>query len=109
MLALAHHLQGAIDQGLIADRAAVTRKLELTRARITQLLDLLMLTPDLQVAVLALEAVDGAEPMAERSLGTVAHAGSWADQRAAGPRRGGRLCAGEQAQPPLTGGMRYSI
>jgi hypothetical protein len=82
-LALAHHLQAAIDRGSIADRAAVARKLGLTRARVTQLLDLLMLAPDLQAAVLALEAVDGAEPMAERTLRAVAHAGTWAEQRGA--------------------------
>ena len=86
MLALAHHLQGAIDRGLVADRAAVARKLGLTRARVTQLLDLLLLAPDLQVAVLALEAVDGAEPMSERALRAVAHAGSWVEQRAKFPR-----------------------
>ena len=83
MLALAHHLQSAIDRGLVADRAAVARKLGLTRARVTQLLDFLMLAPDLELAVLALEAVDGAEPMAERTLRAVAHAGSWVEQRAA--------------------------
>jgi ParB-like chromosome segregation protein Spo0J len=82
-LALAHHLQAAIDRGAVADRAAVARKLGLTRARITQLLDLLMLAPDLQEAVLVLEAVDGAEPMAERTLRAVAHAGTWAEQREA--------------------------
>jgi len=83
MLALAHHLQSAIDRGLVADRAAVARKLGLTRARVTQLLDLLLLAPDLQAAVLAMEAVDGAEPMSERALRAVAHAGSWVEQRAA--------------------------
>jgi hypothetical protein len=83
MLALAHHLQGAIDRGLVADRAAVARKLRLTRARVTQLLDLLLLAPDLQAAILALEAIDGAEPLAERTLREVAHAGTWAEQRAA--------------------------
>jgi hypothetical protein len=83
MLALAHHLQNAIDRGLVADRAAVARKLGLTRARATQLLDLLLLAPDLQEAVLALEAVDGVEPMAERSLRAVAHAGAWGEQRVA--------------------------
>jgi hypothetical protein len=82
-LALAHHLQAAIDRGAVADRADVARKLGLTRARVTQLLDLLLLAPDLQDAVLALEAVDGAEPMAERTLRAVAHAGTWARQRAA--------------------------
>jgi len=83
MLALAHHLQSAIDRGFVADRAAVARKLGLTRARVTQLLDLLLLAPDLQQAVLALEAVDGAESMSERALRAVAHAGSWVEQRAA--------------------------
>jgi hypothetical protein len=83
MLALAHHLQGAIDRGLVADQAAVARKLGLTRARVTQLLDLLMLAPDVQEVVLVLEAVDGAEPVAERTLRSVAHAGTWAAQRGA--------------------------
>jgi hypothetical protein len=83
MLALAHHLQRAIDDGAVADRAAVARKLGLTRARVTQLLDLLLLAPDLQQAVLGLDAVDGAEPMSERALRAVAHAGSWVEQRGA--------------------------
>lgn len=82
MLSLAHHLQRLIDEGLVPDRAALARKLGLTRARVTQLLDLLLLAPDLQVAVLALEAVDGLEPMAEKPLRSVAHAGTWAEQRA---------------------------
>ena len=82
-LALAHHLQAAIERGLVADQAALARKLGLTRARVTQLFDLLMLAADLQERVLALEAVDGAEPMAERTLREVAHAGTWAEQRAA--------------------------
>ncbi|MBC7173646.1 MAG: hypothetical protein H5U40_14495 [Polyangiaceae bacterium] len=86
-LALAHHLQDAIDRGAVVDRADVARKLGLTRARVTQLLDLLLLAPDLQDAVLALEAVDGTEPMAERTLRAVAHAGTWAEQRAAWARR----------------------
>lgn len=75
--ALAHHLQGAIDRGLVPDRATVAQRLGLTRAQVTQLLDLLLLAPDLQVAVLALEAVDGAKPMSERMLRAVAHAGTW--------------------------------
>ena len=75
MLALAHHLQRAIDRGLVADRAPAARKLGLTQARVTQLLDLLLLAPDLQQAVLALKAVDGAEPMNQRALRAVAHAG----------------------------------
>jgi hypothetical protein len=83
MLALAHHIQIAIDRGLVADRAAVARKLGFTRARITQLLDLLLLAPDIQARVLELEAIDGLEPMSERALRAVAHVGMWAEQHAA--------------------------
>ncbi|WP_437873948.1 helix-turn-helix domain-containing protein [Sorangium sp. So ce363] len=75
MLALAHHPQGAIDRRLVAGRTAVARKLGLTRARVTQLLDLLLLAPDFQEAVPALEAIDGAE----RTL----RAGTWGEQREA--------------------------
>lgn len=89
MLALAHHLQRAIDDGLVADRAAVARSLGLTRARVSQLLDLLMLSPWLQEAVLRLEAVDGVEPMAERALRLVAHSGPWEAQRLAWERSAG--------------------
>jgi hypothetical protein len=42
---------------------------------VTQLLNLVLLTPDLQQVVLALESVDAAEPMSERALSAVAHAG----------------------------------
>ena len=66
MLALAHHLQGAIDRGLVPDRAAVARRLGFTRARVTQIVDLLLLASDLQVKVLEMEAADGLEPTSVR-------------------------------------------
>lgn len=81
MLALAHHIQNAIDRGMVADRAAVARKLGFTRARITQLLDLLLLAPDIQARVLELEAVDGVEPMSERALRRIVRMGRWEAQR----------------------------
>jgi hypothetical protein len=81
MLALAHHIQNAIDRGVVADRAAVARKLGFTRARITQLLDLMLLAPDIQARVLELEAVDGVEPMCERALREIVRSGSWDVQR----------------------------
>lgn len=89
MLALAHQLNAAIQRGLVADQAAVARKLGLTRARITQLLDLTLLAPDLQLQVLELEAVDGVEPLAERQLRGVVAAGTWPQQRAAWASRRG--------------------
>jgi hypothetical protein len=39
--------------------------------------------PDVEVAVLALEAVDATEPMSERALRAVAHSANWVEQRTA--------------------------
>lgn len=47
------------------------------------LLDLIQLAPDLQEQILSLEAVDGVEPVSERALRAVAHAGPWREQRVA--------------------------
>src|SRR5690348_17033708 len=87
MLALAHKIQQAIDGGAVTDRAEIARRLGFTRARITHLLDLTLLAPDLQEHVLGLDAVDGQEPMSERELRTIVFAGSWDEQRRLWPQR----------------------
>jgi hypothetical protein len=66
-LALAHCLQATINRGDYHDRAELARQLGFTRARVTRLLDLLLVAPDIQERVVQLEAVDGVEPMAERA------------------------------------------
>lgn len=83
VLARAHRLEAAIAAGDYADRADAARQLGFTRARITQILDLLLLAPDLQERVLELEAVDGIEPLSERALRDVVRHECWADQRLA--------------------------
>jgi len=88
MLALAHRMQAMIDAGEVEDCASLARRLRFSRARITQLLDLTLLAPDLQLQVLELEAVDGVEPLAERQLRAVMAAGTWPQQRAAWGCRG---------------------
>ena len=81
VLAMAHRLQAAINRGDYRDRADLARQLGFTRARITQLLDLILLAPDIQEQVLALEAVDGREPFSERVLREVLRAMEWKEQR----------------------------
>jgi len=81
MLALAHRLEAAIERGDYRDRADLARQLGFTRARVTQLLNLTLLAPDIQEAVLALEAVDGVQPTSERALRDVVGAVAWAEQR----------------------------
>lgn len=97
MLALAHRLEGAITRGEYSDRAALARKLGLTRARVTQILDLLLLAPDLQEQILFLEAVDGREPLSERMLRQALQAETWAQQRTRWRRVGeGRAAGGNK-------------
>jgi predicted XRE-type DNA-binding protein len=81
MLALAHKIQQAIDRGAVRDRAEVARRLGLTRARVTQLMDLMLLAPDIQELILFAESVDGVEPMIERTVRAVVCSMSWGEQR----------------------------
>ena len=84
MLALAHQLQAQIAEGRVCDQAEVARRLDLTRARVSQLLRLLRLAPDLQEQVLFLESVDGQEPIVtERTLRKVTRERVWEAQRSA--------------------------
>lgn len=82
MLALAHRLQRAIERGDYTDRADLARQFGLTRARVTQILNLTLLAPDIQEAVLALEALDGVQPTSERALREIVWAADWQEQRA---------------------------
>jgi ParB-like chromosome segregation protein Spo0J len=83
MLALAHKIQQGIDRGAIRDRAEVARRLGLTRARVTQLLDLLLLAPDIQEQILFAESADGVETTSARVVRAARGTGNWRDQRAA--------------------------
>ena len=80
-LALAHMIQRAIDRGEIRDQAEAARRLGVTRARITQMLDLTLLAPDVQVRVLSLKAVDMADAIGEMALRRIARARTWGEQR----------------------------
>ncbi len=77
MLALAHELQGLVDSGEVPDRATLARQLGLTRARLTQILDLLLLAPDIQEDIL----VGGSGPATERRLRKLARTPAWPEQR----------------------------
>ena len=81
MLALAHRLQRAIRRGEYDDRADLARQFGITRARVTQLLNLTLPAPDIQEAVLKLKAVDGVQPTSERALRGVVTAVEWGEQR----------------------------
>ncbi len=82
-LALAHRIAADIEAGRYKDYADVARRHGLTRARLTQLMNLLLLAPDIQEEVLALEFPVGREPVTDRTLRRVLTSLCWEDQRAA--------------------------
>jgi hypothetical protein len=84
MLALAHKIQSAIDRDVIRDRAEAAMRLGLSRARISQLLNLMLLPPRIQEQILFAESIDGIEPLSERALRAAVRTGSWREQ----PMRG---------------------
>jgi hypothetical protein len=68
----------------------VARQHGLTRARLTQLMNLLLLAPDIQEEILALEVPAGRQPLSERALRRLTESLLWTDQRAMWSELSGR-------------------
>jgi hypothetical protein len=81
MLALAHRLDEAIARGDVRDRASLARQHGFTRARITQILDLTLLAPDIQEEILFMETDRERDPVNEHTLRWVLRGGTWEEQR----------------------------
>ncbi len=79
-LALAHHIESLIEAGELRDYAAAARALGLTRARMTQVMNLLLLAPEVQERVLS-----GLLPIPAGQLRTSASEPEWTRQMATGP------------------------
>lgn len=75
MLALAHHVERLIEAGELTGYADAARALGLTRARLTQVMNLLLLAPENQRRLLT-----GASNATERSLRAIVQEPSWAAQ-----------------------------
>lgn len=79
-LALAHAWAETLECGGYGTRAELATAVGLTLGRVSQLMDLVLLAPSVQEEVLFLEAVDGQEPLGERSVRSVLRAGDWHQQ-----------------------------
>lgn len=77
MLALAHRIERAIEAGEITDYAAVATLLGITRARVSQIVALTTLAPDLQAALLT------GTVFHERDIRVALRSTDWQQQRAA--------------------------
>jgi hypothetical protein len=75
-------VDAAIASGACDDLATMAARLKFTRARVTQLMDLTMLAPDIQEQILNMVAIDGREPVRERTLRPVMAHLQWDRQRA---------------------------
>ena len=82
LMALAIKFQGVVDSGEVRDYADLARLGCVTRARMTQIMNLLNLAPDIQEAILFLPTtVTGRELISERGLRRITAGASWARQR----------------------------
>jgi hypothetical protein len=68
MLALAHEIVRLIEEGTFEDQAHAARALGFTRARVTQLVDLTLLAPEIQEEILFAEVGRGRDGVSERAL-----------------------------------------
>ena len=81
-LALAHRIDGMIRAGELKDMANAARAIRITRARMTQIMNLLLLAPELQDAILDLPLVtSGRDPVSERALRRIVAEADWERQR----------------------------
>jgi hypothetical protein len=82
LMALAVRLQGLLDRGDVRGMADLARAGHVSRARVTQVMNLLMLAPDIQEQVLLMPPVTaGRDPVREWQLRPVAAEPLWAEQR----------------------------
>lgn len=82
LMALAIRLDGLIRDGVVADQAELARLGHVTRARLTQIMNLLCLAPDLQEKLLLLPNVQhGRHPISEHRLRPIASVLDWRKQR----------------------------
>lgn len=86
LMALAIRFEQLVREGAVADYADIARLGHVTRARMTQIMNLLNLAPDIQEAVLFLPPVEsGRDPIRELHLRPITIVPDWRKQR--------RMCA----------------
>lgn len=81
-MALAIRFDALVRSGAVSTQAELAAVGHVTRARVTQIMNLLHLAPDLQEAILDLPPVrSGRDPITERDLRPIAARVAWEEQR----------------------------
>ncbi len=82
LMALAIRFDQLIRDGVVADYAELARLGNVSRARVTQIMNLLNLAPDIQESILFLPLVEhGKDPLTERNLRAIVARLDWRKQR----------------------------
>jgi hypothetical protein len=82
LMALAIHFDGLIRKGVVRDYADIARLGHVTRARATQIMNLLNLAPDIQEAILFLPRTPSwSDPVSERRIRHIGATPDWRKQR----------------------------
>jgi len=82
LLALAHHFDELLREGIVQDYAELAALSHLSRARITQIMNLLLLAPDIQDKILHLpRTVVGRDPIRETHLRPIVQVAEWGKRR----------------------------
>lgn len=82
LMAMAIRFDGLVKRGEVRDYADLARLGYVTRARITQIMNLLNLAPDIQEALLFLpRTVKGRDPIREKDIRPIAAVPHWHRQR----------------------------
>lgn len=89
MLAVAYQMDRMIETGIVRDRAEMARVTGFDDSRISQIMNLMWLAPDIQEEVLLAEVGDGRDWVTAKELLPIARCPWWAEQRRrfAQPRR----------------------
>jgi hypothetical protein len=82
LLALAYHFQDLLDTGVVRTQMELAALTKLTTARITQIMNLLFLAPDIQEQILFMPPITQGQPaVTERDLRQVLKTVVWSEQR----------------------------
>jgi len=82
LMALAIRFDQLLREGKVANQSELARLAHVTQPRMTQIMNLLHLAPDLQEAILHLPPVaEGRDPITERDLRPIVRLWDWAKQR----------------------------
>jgi hypothetical protein len=91
LMALAHHFENLRRLGVVTDYADLARLGGVTRARMTQIMSLLNLAPDIQEELLFLpRTLKGFDPITTRKMLPIARILPWPSQRRAWERLKGQ-------------------